>query len=223
VSHLGDNLSALVDGELSGADLDRANAHLASCDRCRGEAATLRLLKREMRALVADASDEDALTRRLLAMAAFARDQLARDQLAGDQLSGDQLSGDQPGPGEGDRLDGELAELAGPEPFDMTRLLRPRPAFRTYHEVWDHRPLRAGRHRYLMWGAVSLAVVGGIGAAAFSMGGGTSGSGPGPGVVPQVELFNMEHAIDSGDVPFPATSPTQPTARVTPSGIPLAP
>jgi hypothetical protein len=223
VSHLGDNLSALVDGELSGADLDRANAHLASCDRCRGEATTLRLLKREMRALVAEASDEDALTRRLLAMAAFA---------------GDQFTGDQPELADDDRLDGglgqlgqlgelaelsELGELSGPGEFDMTRPLRPRPAFRTYHEVWDRRPLRPSRHRYFMWGAVSLAVMGGLGAAAFTMGGGTSGSGPGPGVVPQVEWFNVEHAIDSGDVPFPATSPTQPAGRATLPGIPLAP
>jgi anti-sigma factor RsiW len=183
VSHLGDNLSALVDGELSGADLDRANAHLASCDRCRGEAATLRLLKREMRALVAEASDEDALTRRLLAM----------------------------------------DELSGPEEFDMTRVLRPRPASRASHEVCERKPLRPARHRYFMWGAVSLAVVGGLGAAAFTMGGSTSGSGPGPGVVPQVEWFNVEHAIDSGDVPFPATSPTARAGHATPPGTPLTP
>jgi hypothetical protein len=215
VSHLGDNLSALVDGELSGADLDRANAHLASCDRCRGEAATLRLLKREMRALVAEASDEDALTRRLLAMAAF----------GGDQFDGDQLGGDQTAlADEDDCPDAELARLNGSAEFDMTRALRPRPAFRTYHEVWDRRPLRPSRHRYLMWGAVSLAVVGGLGAAAFSMGGGTSGAGTGgPGVVPQVEWFNVEHAIDSGDVPFPATTPTQPAGRATLPGIPLTP
>ncbi len=39
MSHLGDRLSALVDGELDGAELDRAYAHLAGCTRCRSEAA----------------------------------------------------------------------------------------------------------------------------------------------------------------------------------------
>ena len=42
MSHLQEQLSALVDGELSGAELDRANAHLAACDQCREEAAALR-------------------------------------------------------------------------------------------------------------------------------------------------------------------------------------
>ena len=51
MTHLGDQISALVDGELSGAELDRANAHLAACERCRAEAAELRQLKRDLRAL----------------------------------------------------------------------------------------------------------------------------------------------------------------------------
>ena len=41
MSHLGDQLSALVDGELDGAERDRAHAHLASCEQCRAEAATI--------------------------------------------------------------------------------------------------------------------------------------------------------------------------------------
>jgi len=32
MSHLGDRISALIDGELTGTELDRANSHLASCD-----------------------------------------------------------------------------------------------------------------------------------------------------------------------------------------------
>jgi anti-sigma factor RsiW len=77
VSHLGAQISALVDGELTGAELDRANAHLAACELCRTEAAELRQLKRELRALagrddargLARAGDDEALLRRLLAMA----------------------------------------------------------------------------------------------------------------------------------------------------------
>jgi len=51
VSHLNEQLSALVDGELNGTELDRVNAHLAACEPCRSEAAGLRLLKRELRNL----------------------------------------------------------------------------------------------------------------------------------------------------------------------------
>jgi anti-sigma factor RsiW len=147
VSHLGDNLSALVDGELAGADLDRANAHLAACERCRGDAAALRTLKSQLRDLAAH-TDHDDLTLRLLAMA---------------------------GPCAGSSDDDE-----------------------------DD---RSPRRRYLVWSALSLAVVGGVGAAAFSMGGGPSG--PGPDVVPQVEMFSVQHASTTGDVPFPEPSRLQ--------------
>jgi anti-sigma factor RsiW len=68
MSHLGDRLSALVDGELDGAESDRAHAHLASCERCRAEAAELRALKQQMRTLMTGAPAEAAMTSRLVAM-----------------------------------------------------------------------------------------------------------------------------------------------------------
>ncbi len=71
MSHLADQLSALVDGELSGTDLDRANAHLAGCAECRAEAAALRRLKSALRALgeADDPRGGEALTDRLLVLA----------------------------------------------------------------------------------------------------------------------------------------------------------
>jgi hypothetical protein len=57
----------------------------------------------------------------------------------------------------------------------------------------------------MVWSAVSLVVVG-IGTAAFSMGGGGTAE-PGPNITPQLQMFSIEHAINSGDVPFP--DPTQ--------------
>src|SRR5215469_15750602 len=68
MSHLGDRLSALVDGELDGAERDRAHAHLAGCERCRAEAAELRSLKKKLRGLTDGAPAEAAMTRRLIAM-----------------------------------------------------------------------------------------------------------------------------------------------------------
>jgi anti-sigma factor RsiW len=72
--HLGERLSALVDGELSHAQRERVLAHLARCESCRREAGMLRLLKRRMHALgdsgpaPGQAADGDALTWRLLAL-----------------------------------------------------------------------------------------------------------------------------------------------------------
>jgi anti-sigma factor RsiW len=145
MSHLGELTSALVDGELTGAELDRANAHLAACDACRAEAAQLRMIKRELRAL-AEVVGAEALTRRLLAM---------------------------------------------PGPKDP---LGPRPLLRA-----QGRRARRRRGRYMVLGAVSL-VVAGVGAAAFGMGGTSSPTER--QITPQLEMFDLQHAVTSGDVPF---------------------
>ena len=68
MSHLGDRLSALIDGELDGAERDRAHAHLAGCQQCRTEAAELRALKQKLSTLLSRAPAEAAMTRRLIAM-----------------------------------------------------------------------------------------------------------------------------------------------------------
>src|ERR1700749_4537554 len=121
MSHLGDRLSALVDGELGGAERDRAHAHLAACEQGRAEAAELRALKQKLRGLMDGAPAEAAMTSRLIAMT---------------------------GPG-------------GPMP-PRRRLLRGVPA---------RRP-------------------------------GTPA--PGPRIPPPVEMYSVEHAITTGEVPFPA-------------------
>ena len=58
--HLGERLSALIDGELSDTQRERVLAHLAGCEDCRREAAALRLLKRRMHTLGDAAAQEDS-------------------------------------------------------------------------------------------------------------------------------------------------------------------
>jgi anti-sigma factor RsiW len=168
MSHLGNRLSALVDGELSGAELDRAHAHLAGCEQCRTEAAELRALKQKLRGLTARAPAEAAMTKRLIAMT---------------------------GPG-------------GPLP-PRRRLLRVIPGRRPAAGPASARPdARSGsrRRRYLVLGTVSLVV--GLGAAAFTAGGGPDAA-PGPKITPPVEMYSIEHAITTGEVPYPGPT-TQP-------------
>ncbi len=231
MSHLREQISALIDGELTGAELDRANAHLAACGRCRAEAIALRQLKRELHALAGEPFDtidgqqrdaaaggipgipgvpgepgapgqgsvqaDEALTRRLLAMAGpggpvpsrrFRREQFHRDRR--------EQQGGRPASGRGGR--------GGTRPGRHPSADSQRNAGRPPRE-----PRRRGR--YVVWSAVSLVVVG-IGAAAFNMGG--AGAEPGPKITPQLEMqmFGLEHAITSGDVPFPDPSQA-PTAR----------
>ena len=68
MSHLGQRISALIDGELSDSERDRVLAHIAGCDECREEAVALRALKQRMHSL-GEAMVDAALTGRLMAMA----------------------------------------------------------------------------------------------------------------------------------------------------------
>ena len=171
MSHLGDRLSALVDGELGGAERDRAHAHLAGCEQCRAEAAELRALKQKLRGLVAGAPAEADMTRRLIAIT---------------------------GPG-------------GPVP-PRRRLMRlaPRPPA----DRDTRRPGRGRRvrRRYLMLGTAFLIV--GLGTAAFTAGG--AQPVPGPRITPPVEMYSVEHAITTGQVPFTGPS-AKPSAVATAS------
>ena len=167
MSHLGDRLSALVDGELTGAERDRASAHLAGCAQCRAEAAQLRVLKQKLRSLVDGAPAEAALTRRLISMTAPGGPLPPRRRLLR------VVPGGRPEPGRSFRA--------------STRPGKPRPA----------------RRRYLFIGTVSLVV--GLGTAAFTAGGGGQAA-PGPKITPPVELYSVQHAIITGEVPFSGPS-----------------
>jgi hypothetical protein len=69
VSHLGDRVAALVDGELDHESRDRALAHIATCDACRAEVDAERRLKARIRSLSEPELTAD-LRLRLLSVAA---------------------------------------------------------------------------------------------------------------------------------------------------------
>jgi anti-sigma factor RsiW len=68
MTHLGQRLSAWIDGELDMAERERVLVHLTRCGSCRDEVAALRTLKRRMHALGETAADA-ALTSRLMQLA----------------------------------------------------------------------------------------------------------------------------------------------------------
>jgi anti-sigma factor RsiW len=167
MSHLGDRLSALVDGELTGAERDRASAHLAGCAQCRAEAAQLRALKQKLRSLAEGAPAEAAMTRRLISMTGPGGPLPPRRRPLR-------------------VVPGGRAGTRGLGAPTRPGTLRPRPA-----------------RRYLFLGTVSLVV--GLGTAAFTAGGGGQAA-PGPKITPPVELYSVQHAIITGEVPFSAPS-----------------
>ena len=186
MSHLGELLSALVDGELSGAELDRANAHVAACGACRVEANALRRLKHELRAL-AEVNDSNDITRRLLAMSS----QDGQPGLIGPAAS---------------RPARQLGRGHGPR--RRVRAMGERSMADPYSVLPSRRLAGRRRGRYVLWSTLTLVVVG-VGTA-FGMGG-SSGS-TGPQITPQLEVYDVQHAITSGDVPF--DDPTDVPARV---------
>jgi anti-sigma factor RsiW len=72
MTHLGQRLSALIDGELDNEGRDRVLVHLAKCEPCRAEAVALRTLKRRMNALGGETEADSALTGRLIELAGLA-------------------------------------------------------------------------------------------------------------------------------------------------------
>jgi len=212
VSHLQEQLSALVDGELNGAELDRANAHLAACDQCRSEAATLRFLKRELRQLAA-ARPSTELTQKLLALAASEGLGQPPGSHSPPATPGSPGRSGSPGPRVPPR---GYADRPGTRRDDLAeRARRSRPP-QSPGEAWAHRR----RSRRLAWGAISFVVSVGIGAAAYSLGGGFPAGGR---VTPQMELFNVGHAI-LGDLPVsgPSQQPSpKPSWAPSPRRTPL--
>jgi anti-sigma factor RsiW len=162
MSHLGQRLSALIDGELSPEERDRVHAHLAACEACRAEARELRELKSTMRGLT-DVPADDALNHRLVAIA-------------------------------------EPGAPVPPRRRARRGKPRPRPGDRPFGD--SARPYgRSGRRRgkFVVIGVASGVMVG-LGVTAFSLGGGQSA--PGPRITPPVDMYSIEHAMTTGEVPF---------------------
>jgi anti-sigma factor RsiW len=191
MSHLGYRLSALVDGELSAAERDRVHAHLAGCEACRAEANELRALKKRMRGL-GEVPPDDALTRRLIAIAEPGPPVPPRRRAR--RMNGPaSRPGFRTAPGGGVPPGAGVAPGAGAGVAPASR--RPGRVLRAGH--------RRPRRRYLALGVVSC-VFAGLSVTAFTMGG--DQQTPGPRITPQVQLYSVQHAITTGQVPSGGSS-----------------
>jgi anti-sigma factor RsiW len=158
VTHLGQRLSALIDGELDGADRDRVLVHLARCEPCRGEAIALRMLKRRMNAL-GEAAADSALTFRLMGL--------------------------------GQPADPSLLQ-GGPIPAS------PWPGMAFAAHVPGHGGYEVRPGWYVAAGSFGVFLAG-LAAAAFMAGG--PQQLPVPRVTPAVDMYMVQHDIDTGIVP----------------------
>jgi anti-sigma factor RsiW len=179
MSHLGHRLSALIDGELSAAERDRVHAHLAGCAECRAEANELRALKKRIRGL-GEVPPGDGLIQRLIGIAEPGAPVPPRRQAR-------RMTGSSSRPRPGFRTVPGAVTGTGPASRPPARPAPVRGPGRQRH-----------RARYLALGVVSCAVAG-LSVTAFTMGGGQQT--PGPRITPQVQLYSVQHALTTGQLP----------------------
>jgi hypothetical protein len=172
VTHLGDRLTAFVDGELDHIARDKALVHLTRCEQCRAVAEAERRTK--LRLSAGQVPDEPpALAARLLAIAA------AEPSVGPPGPSGAAMPGGRPG---SDRPAGRARDDRRPPNMPGS------PAARR----------RAPRVIALTGGFFS---VGGLAfGAAFMLGG--SGDPGAPPLQPPVTTFTVQHVVTSNDMPL---------------------
>ncbi|RNL78209.1 anti-sigma factor family protein [Halostreptopolyspora alba] len=192
MEHLGERLSALVDGELGHAERDRALAHLASCETCRFEAEMLRRLKRRLHGLDGPEPSTD-LMGRLSALKESSTGEPPLGPPAGPSGghgplgthpslgSSRPIGGGLPGTPHGGHPAAEPEPARGPVRRSATPLSLLRPPW--------------GRTRYAVAGASVVALALGT---AFVAGDEREGA---PVVRPALEQYEVEHAVVSGQAP----------------------
>jgi hypothetical protein len=168
MTHLGQRLSALIDGELDGSERERVLVHMARCGSCRDEVAALRMLKRRMNAL-GEAAAGAGLTGRLMSLSELVG--LDNPRLAGDMSPGE-TTWPPPAPAGGWPVREHPDQ--GAAPVDDS----------------NRSDQRAGR--YFLFGTVAVFLAG-LGTAAFIVGGEPQARAPAPPVTPSVDVLVVPH------------------------------
>ncbi|MET8100273.1 zf-HC2 domain-containing protein [Streptomyces sp. NPDC005236] len=179
--HLGDRLSALVDGELGHESRDRVLAHLATCAKCKAEADAQRRLKNVFAEMAPPPPSESFLAR-LQGLPGGGDSDSPR-------LTGGAFGGGLPGGPPGSRLPGVFGMRGQPFGYvpagPHADVLPPSPGrgFRI-HDVSRHEPDRSAsrglRFAFVAAGAVSLAAVA-LGGVTTGVPGDTDARGAGAG------------------------------------------
>lgn len=206
MSHLGDRLTAMVDGELGHEARDRVLAHLTVCAECRAEAEAYRSLKFQLGDLGGPPPSPDLLER-LLGLAAPGGPMPRqpppqpgrgsagppRNRAGADPFGGAYATGPPGSPG-------PFAVLIASTPFGSTETATAgRPAD-------NPSPARAGRARSRS-SRLRLALVGLVSMVALALSAGFAAGGqPAAGeqvrrVAPPVDTYAVEHAVTVGEVP----------------------
>jgi anti-sigma factor RsiW len=143
--HLGDRLTALIDGELDHGTRERMLGHLAQCGDCRAEADAERQTKSRLSAMAAPQVPVELM----LGLLSLDANRGAASGAASGGVSGGGSGSPAAGPG------------AGPSPFSFQTVpIRPPAAPASGRPTAGRSPVRPQRLRVAAIGAVSLAALG---------------------------------------------------------------
>ncbi|WP_150239445.1 anti-sigma factor family protein [Nocardiopsis quinghaiensis] len=209
MGHLGERLSALVDGELGPAEHESALIHLAKCEPCRFEADMMRRLKRRLNGLCEPEPDTDFMGR----LTSLSQDHGPAGRGPSDPPSGGAGFGARPPLGSSRPLGGlsggghpAAAPGVPPTPGDAAPT-RPGRAERP-----DRRRFGGDRLAHLFpafpggrYAVAGLAVATALIGSAFVAGGDSEET---PVVEPRLSDYAVEHAVTSRHMPVVDASPT---------------
>jgi anti-sigma factor RsiW len=169
VTHLGQRLSALIDGELEATERERVMWHMAKCGSCRDEVAALRVLKQQLKDAVGEAAAGAALTGRLIGLSELMG--LDEARLAGAMPSSETVWPPPPPPS-GWPMNGRPSQEATSADRD------------------GHPDQRASR--LFLAGSVAIFLAG-LGTAAVIAGGEPQARAPAPPVTPSIDVLVAPH------------------------------
>jgi anti-sigma factor RsiW len=195
VTHLGDRITPLVDGQLAPDATERAHVHLASCDPCREAVEMERLMKARLAALGTPEPGEDLVLRLL--------------QLAGPEGPLPPRQGHVPGMPRARQLSGPgrpPRQASAPTTRPVARGVVDRPAGRGVVTAVVRRPDgRPGRLSRVSRARLTAAMVGALCLVGAGVAGGVvseGGTSPPPAVVPPVDSFVVEHSVTTNTLTF---------------------
>lgn len=174
MTHPGQRLSALIDGELEAGEREPVLVHLSKCGSCQDEVAALRILKLRMKNALGEAAAGAALTGRLMGLSQRGLDDEPR--LAGGTPTGRAVWPPPPPPG-GWPMSGRPSQDATSADRD------------------SHPDQRASR--LFLAGSVAIFLAG-LGTAAVIAGGEPQARAPAPPVTPSVDVLVAPHSFGTG-------------------------
>ena len=213
MSHLGERVTALVDGELSAVESERAYAHAAGCRPCRDELEAERLLKARLGTLP-DCGPSPDLLLNLFSMGTPGGPVRPRESHMPGMPWATPVSIGAPSPVP---VAAAVAlPLAMPASVAAAAAGTRRPVGRTEPAVRPSGRTETSRSwltgRTASQRRLALAVIGAVGAVgvgAVGVGAGSATSSA-PRVVPQVDSFVVQHAATTRNLPFGDTGTTWP-------------